>query len=620
MTDPNKAVFLSYASQDAEAAKRICDALRAAGIEVWFDQSELRGGDAWDASIRRQIKTCALFIALISASTRARTEGYFRLEWKLAIDRSHLMATERAFLLPVVIDDGGDSDTTVPDRFREVQWTRLDGGAPTKALVERVSRLLAAGNEATGERAPIAATPGASSPSPNRPATMSSAWRYSLAAATLILLVGGAWFIRHRAIAPPPIVPYSAEDRRMTFALLPLQAAAGDVTGEQIATATGEETYRSLDENHQWVQLVPAASVTLALSQFAAPRDITKALSVHYLMRGNVDRAASGYTVTLFMVEGETAHVLGTEGLSIPTQSLVPRWDDEIDHATGKLVFYALQSEVERARGKPDSALDVRDLAFRAFVDWAQYRRSNDSKGAYVAATSLLRRALALAPDDPLALRLTAQINLCDCIDAWSPNVDEQRAIAETAIERYLTVHPNDPGMLREKAGLYESRGRFKESLVVLDSVLRLDPENTYAMADEALSLLRLGRPKEAKSFATTALEHRPDSYERAALLAAIDFELGDYSEAERLAQQATTKMSKAVLSNPNAGTVRLTLIAAAARLHDETIKKSALADLADSVPALTSLGAIRKWMSPQAGLYGYEPLFDSLRLAGIPE
>jgi hypothetical protein len=53
------AVFLSYASQDAEAARRICEALRAAGIEVWFDRSELRGGDAWDQSIRRQIRECA---------------------------------------------------------------------------------------------------------------------------------------------------------------------------------------------------------------------------------------------------------------------------------------------------------------------------------------------------------------------------------------------------------------------------------------------------------------------------------------------------------------------------------------------------------------------------------
>ena len=48
VTTPAGAVFLSYASQDAEAAQRICAALRAAGIEVWLDQSELRGGDAWD--------------------------------------------------------------------------------------------------------------------------------------------------------------------------------------------------------------------------------------------------------------------------------------------------------------------------------------------------------------------------------------------------------------------------------------------------------------------------------------------------------------------------------------------------------------------------------------------
>jgi uncharacterized protein YfaA (DUF2138 family) len=73
-------VFLSYASQDAKEAKRICDALRAAGAEVWFDQSELRGRDAWDQSIRSQIKTCALFLPIISQHTHERAEGYFRLD------------------------------------------------------------------------------------------------------------------------------------------------------------------------------------------------------------------------------------------------------------------------------------------------------------------------------------------------------------------------------------------------------------------------------------------------------------------------------------------------------------------------------------------------------------
>src|SRR5476651_989201 len=121
----NKAVFLSYASQDAEAVRRICEALRAAGVEVWFDQNELVGGDAWDAKIRKQIAECALFVPVISANTQARLEGYFRIEWKLAAQRTHAMAEEKAFLLPVVIDDTRDAEAKVPGEFRAVQWTRL---------------------------------------------------------------------------------------------------------------------------------------------------------------------------------------------------------------------------------------------------------------------------------------------------------------------------------------------------------------------------------------------------------------------------------------------------------------------------------------------------------------
>ena len=140
--NPAGAVFVSYASQDASATARIAGALRAGGIEVWFDQSELRGGDAWDQSIRKQIKTCALFLPVISRNTHDRDEGYFRLEWKLAIDRCHLMAADRTFLLPVVIDDTREADERVPERFREVQWTRLTTGVSTDAFVERVRRLL----------------------------------------------------------------------------------------------------------------------------------------------------------------------------------------------------------------------------------------------------------------------------------------------------------------------------------------------------------------------------------------------------------------------------------------------------------------------------------------------
>ena len=192
-------MFLSYAAQDAEAATRICTALRAAGVEVWFDRDELRGGDAWDQKIRRQIKECALFLPVISAATEARREGYFRLEWKLADDRTHLMARGTPFLVPICIDDTRDADALVPDSFLHVQWTRLPGGQTPPDFTSRVGHLL------TGGTTPP--QPGRATSAPTQPDAAAlppkkiPSWAFALAA---VAVVGLALFVplRSRLAAP----------------------------------------------------------------------------------------------------------------------------------------------------------------------------------------------------------------------------------------------------------------------------------------------------------------------------------------------------------------------------------------------------------------------------------
>lgn len=126
-----------------------------------------RGGDAWDSSIRRQIKSCKLFLAIISTHTQAREEGYFRREWHLAVARTLDMAEDTPFLLPVVIDSTGDVEARVPEKFREVQWTRLPDGATPAAFVQRV-RGLAFGRAAETKTAPLQAGAPASTTSASR--------------------------------------------------------------------------------------------------------------------------------------------------------------------------------------------------------------------------------------------------------------------------------------------------------------------------------------------------------------------------------------------------------------------------------------------------------------------
>lgn len=164
---PRPSVFISYASEDRAAARTLRDTLAATGLDVWYDENELGGGDAWDQKIRRQIRDCDYFLPMISAATEARKEGYFRREWRLAAERTLDMADDVLFLLPVVIDGTSESGARVPDKFLTVQWLRLPGGQSTPALEALCRRLLAGEHTAPPPR-PVSSSTRPSHPSAAR--------------------------------------------------------------------------------------------------------------------------------------------------------------------------------------------------------------------------------------------------------------------------------------------------------------------------------------------------------------------------------------------------------------------------------------------------------------------
>jgi tetratricopeptide (TPR) repeat protein len=193
------AVFLSYASQDTEAARRICEALRSGGVEVWFDQEGgLEHGDEWDAKIRRQIRECVLFIPVISAHTQARHEGYFRIEWDLAAERSQGFAQGVPFILPVAIDDTREAEALVPDRFRRVQWTRLPGGAVPPDVLARFLKLWShrTGASSNEDQRSVQAAHSRGQVSPPRSRVRLGIAAYAgIAAAILALAAGTYWWV-----------------------------------------------------------------------------------------------------------------------------------------------------------------------------------------------------------------------------------------------------------------------------------------------------------------------------------------------------------------------------------------------------------------------------------------
>ena len=294
------AVFLSYASEDGEAAQRIADGLRAAGIEVWFDRSELRGGDAWDHSIRDQIHRCKLFLPIISAHSEARDEGYFRREWALAEDRTRDMARRRAFLLPVVIDGTPERGASVPEKFLEVQWTRLPQGITEAAFVERVKRLLTA--EAAPSLPPVP-TDRQVVQRATSPVSLRRWWVVAAVVAALAALAVGYVKYGRRGVQAPDALSVKS------IAVLPFIDMSEKHDQEYFSDGLSEELIDHLAH-------IPSLKVIARTSAFAFKgknedvRTIATKLGVTNVLEGSVRKAGSKLRIAVQLVRAtDGAHV-----------------------------------------------------------------------------------------------------------------------------------------------------------------------------------------------------------------------------------------------------------------------------------------------------------------------
>jgi len=492
---PVGAVFLSYASQDAEAAKRICDALRAAGIEVWFDQSELRGGDAWDQSIRKQIKTCALFVPIISANTHARAEGYFRLEWNLAVDRCQRLAADKAFLVPVVVDDTPDDDERVPEKFRDVQWTRLPAGEAPPGFVRRVQQLLS-GEVSASPRIARAPSVGASRRSSRfRPAWLALA--VVLAAVAAYLLVEKPWIAKPPqpvAFAPPP----------HSIAVLPFVDMSEKHDQEYFSDGLSEELIDSLTKIHDLY--VPARTSSFYFKgKPTTVSEIAKALSVANVLEGSVRKSGNRLRITAQLVRADNGYHLWSETYDRQFDDIF-KIQDEIAAAVVTALRVSLLEPAE-----PHQAPTVSTEAYTLYLQARAIAQTAPQRGDYQRAIEYLQRALTL---DPAFARAWAALASYQAFAYEYYNIgtlDEVRSGSTRAASRALELNPMlSDGYASRAQIFYDLEWNWSGARDAIGRALELDARNADAY-QWASSISRIqGQFAQAIDLAREAVAHDP--------------------------------------------------------------------------------------------------------------
>jgi TolB-like protein len=531
MSEGTRTVFLSYASEDAEAALRISAALRAAGIEVWFDQSELRGGDAWDAAIRMQIKNCTLFVPLISGHTRARQEAYFRLEWKLAVDRSHLMSPNRAFLLPVVIDDTPQGDDSVPERFREVHWTRLPPGAATGDFVSEVARLLAAGSSPVVAVAP--ARPGATTaPLLARPGAL---WWVAG-----ILVLVSAYALLNRFVLPRRIaaqlaasgvqLPTAAEAiPENSIAVLPFADMSEKRDQEYFSDGLTEQLIEQLSKVRDL--RVPARTSSFYFK--GRPDDIAAIahrLRVANILEGSVRKSGERLRVTAELIRADNGYHVWSETYDREVKDV---FDVQDEIAAAVVTALRLRLDPQQNLGAVRTA---NSDAYNEFLLARQFYNQGNVEG-FRHSVEAYRKAIAL---DSLYAAAYAGLAVAEFHLADLTGDAVGRGRARAAAERAVTLAP-------QEAEYYGARGFLKLNIdwdwsgaqADFERALVLDPGESSVQRRYAELLASLGRLPEAARAAARATELDPLSPFAWLQLGKFLGSTGDYAAARKAIARA---------------------------------------------------------------------------------
>jgi len=578
------AVFLSYASEDAAAADRICKALRAAGIEVWFDKRGLRGGDVWDRQIREGIHDCRLFVPVISASTEARSEGYFRREWKLAVERTHDMSERIAFIVPVVIDQTSDVGADVPDAFRQVQWTRLPAREIPPEFVRRVQQLL------SGKASFSATLPRAAPVGSVRSSLLKGAWvAIALAAVGAYVIVERPWVAKSAAFAPPP----------HSIAVLPFVNMSRDKEQEYFSDGLTEELLNSLSEINE-LQVAARTSAFSFKGKDVKISTIARELNVGAILEGSVRRAGNTVRITTQLIDAVSGFHL---------------WSHTYDRDLGDVL--TLETEIAAAVA---SALKVRLLgdvatkielggtgnaaAFDAYLRARKAYATAHGPKDYRAAAAAFTEAIALDPNYTLALanRSIAFNSYADAsAEPARESFDNAHADALKAIEltpdlgeahlalafyfqkgaldftqanaefqRALALAPNNAQALQgagsfdvymghAERGIAEARRavvldplnrdthsnlgqalyyghQYKEALAAFQDALTLDPEEPESLGTRGLAYYALGDLERARG----SCEIKPDYWASQWCLAVVYEKLGRHADAQSVVAKMT--------------------------------------------------------------------------------
>ena len=488
-------VFLSYARQDADTARRFAEAFRSSGFTVWWDDA-LRSGETFDETIERALREARAVVVLWSPSSVAS-------RWVRA-EATH--ADRNRTLLPVMIETC--QRPIIFELTHTADFTHWRGSLEDKVwqdLVADVHRLVDA------QAAPRAA----------------------LASAEAVHAAAGT--ARASSPAKPGVV------------ILPFVNMSGDPEQEYFSDGVTEDIITDLAR----VSALTVASRNSAFSykgKTVVPSQVAHALHVTHVMEGSVRKSGNRVRITAQLLEAST-----------DTQVWAERFDRTLDDIfaiqdeISKAIVTALKVKLLPSEKQ---ALEQRSTTNSEAYELFLVARGFQRKGSERLKSVIVRICRRVVELDPGFAKGWALLSIAESELAQRGVEGFSKDSARTAAERAIEA---DPSAADGHAALAEAlvRGSMVFDQAVADALgtaFRLDP-NCYDAHLVAGSVGIVQRDYEkAITHYERAIQIDPDAYWPAGMVSQAYEAVGDTAAAAAAHRRALAQCERILADEPDHG------------------------------------------------------------------
>ena len=529
-------VFLSYAREDAVAAKQLAEAITHAGHQVWWDR-QIEGGSRFSTEIDRELKASDAVVVIWS---KASIES----PW---VQDEAAEGRDSGRLVPVIY--GADKPPLGFRQFQSIDFNGWDGESEPPALEALMRAIAQKGGE--------------------------------------------------REAAAEGKTEEPAAAKRQSICVLPFQNMSGDPEQEYFSDGITEDIITDLSKVSA-LSVVARNTAFTFKGQSIDVKEVAQRLGVDHVLEGSVRKAGNRVRITAQLIDGTAGDHHWADRYDRDLTDIFAIQDEISKEIVAALRVKLLPAEKRAIETRGTSSVEAYNLYLMARQQWVTGNFSDVRRDETIAricnqaisfdpdyaqawallalAQSQLRlmhgRDVEALPSAERALAINPNIAEAHCVKAQLLEEQGKHNEAESEISEALRLDPESWEVNREAARLMFRRGRIKEAIPPFEkaaslmqndwhnpmmlttcyqsvgdeeSLLRCarlaveraemavakDPTNAQALAGGSTSLALIGEEGRARDWIERALLVDPDNiYMRYNLACCLAARLGDNDRA----------------------------------------------------------------------------------------